>query len=196
MVRRLVGHPAFPSLTVLTRRPLPPELGELRPRPRAIVADFDRLDQHPDAFRVSHVFCALGTTIKQAGSRERFRQVDYGYPLEVARLARAAGARHFLLVSSVGANAGSRVFYSRVKGELENAIIALGFPSVTIARPSMLLGDRTEFRLVEVLFKPISRAFPRKYRGVHARDVAACLVRAAVEDRGGVRMVENSELGG
>ena len=112
------------------------------PRLRTVLIDFDRLDERPDVFRASHVFCALGTTIKQAGSRERFRQVDFGYPLRVAELAKAAGARHFLLVSSVGASSASRGFYLRVKGDLEAAIVALGFPSVTVVRPSLLLGGR------------------------------------------------------
>jgi uncharacterized protein YbjT (DUF2867 family) len=162
---------------------------------RTVVVDFDRLDEQPDVFRASHVFCALGTTIKQAGSPERFRQVDFGYSLRAAELAAAAGARHFLLVSSVGASPTSRGLYLRVKGDLEAAIMALGFPSVTVVRPSLLLGDRKEFRLGEELAMRLSWAFPRRYRAVHVRDVVRALVNAAIEDRPGVRVIENTDIG-
>jgi len=191
-VRQLVAHPAFGRVVVLARRPLPADLRH--PQLQTILAEFDRLEAQPDAFQVSHVFCALGTTIKQASSRERFRQVDFGYPLRVAQLAREAGARHYLLVGSMNADPGSRLFYPRVKGELEQALIGLGFPSLTIVRPSLLLGDREEFRLGEVIFKALAWTFPPKYRAVHARDVARALVEAAAADRPGVRVIENREI--
>lgn len=191
-VAQLAARPEFEGVTAVARRALPEELQS--PRLRTVLIDFDRLDEHLDVFRASHVFCALGTTIKQAGSRERFRQVDFGYPLRVAELAKAAGARHFLLVSSVGASSASRGFYLRVKGELEAAIVALGFPSVTVVRPSLLLGDRKEFRLGEEVAMRLSWAFPRKYRPVHVRDVARALVNAAVEDRPGVSVIESPEV--
>lgn len=191
-VKQLAARPEFERVTALARRPLPGDLQS--PRLRTVLIDFDRVDEWPDVFRTDHVFCAFGTTIKQAGSQERFRQVDFEYPLRIARLARAAGACHFLLVSSVGANPASRGFYLRVKGELENAITALGFPSVTVVRPSLLLGDRQEFRLGEALAMRLSWAFPRKYRAVRVRDVARVLVNAAVEDRPGLRIIENAEV--
>lgn len=191
-IRQLVAQPAFARVVVLARRALPAD--SQHPRLQTVLAEFDRLESQPDAFRVSHVFCALGTTIKQAGSRERFRQVDYGYPLRVAELAREAGARHYLLVSSVGANPRSRAFYPRVKGELEQAIITLGFPSVTIIRPSLLLGNRDEFRLGEAIAKGLAWTFPPKYRAVPVRDVARALVEAAVEDGPGVRVIENRDI--
>jgi uncharacterized protein YbjT (DUF2867 family) len=140
------------------------------------------------------VFCALGTTIRTAGSRAAFRRVDHDYVVSLARLARAHGARHFLLVSSVGADPRSRVFYSRVKGEVESAVQTLGYPSLTIVRPSLLLGPRSEFRLGEALVKPLGPLFPRRYRPVHARAVAATMIRAALEDRSGVRIVESREI--
>ena len=185
-------RPEFERVTAVARRALPDDLQSSRLR--TVLTDFDRLDEQADVFRASHVFCALGTTIKQAGSQERFRQVDFEYPLRVAELALAAGARHFLLVSSAGASPASRNFYLRVKGELERAILALGFPSVTVVRPSLLLGDRKEFRLGEVIATRLSWAFPRTYRAVHVREVARALVNAAVEDRPGLRTIENTEI--
>ncbi len=191
-VKQLAASSEFERVTAVARRALPDEVQS--PRLQTVLIDFDRLDERPDVFRASHVFCALGTTIKQAGSPERFRQVDLGYPLRVAELARAAGARHFLLVSSVGASPASRGLYLRVKGELEGAVMALGFPSITVVRPSLLLGDRKEFRLGEEIAMRLSWAFPHKYRAVHVRDVARALVIAAVEDRPGVRVIENPEV--
>ena len=191
-VMQLAARPEFERVTAVARRALPDDLQS--PKLRTVLTEFDRLDEHLDTFRASHVFCALGTTIKQAGSRERFRQVDFGYPLRAAELAKAAGARHFLLVSSVGASSASRGFYLRVKGDLEAAILAVGFPSLTIVRPSFLLGRREELRLGEQIAMRLSWAFPHKYRAVHVRDVARALVSAAVEDRPGVRVIENPEL--
>lgn len=191
-VKQLVTRPEFERVTAVARRALPDQLQSSRLR--TVLIDFDRLDERSDAFQASHVFCALGTTIKQAGSQQRFRQVDFEYPLRVAELALAAGARHFLLVSSVGASPASRGFYLKVKGELERAIVALGFPSVTVVRPSLLLGDRKEFRLGEEIATRLSWAFPRAYRAVHVREVAGALVNAAVEDRPGLRTIENTDI--
>lgn len=191
-LKLLADRPEFDCVTALARRPLPEDLQGSTVR--TVLVDFDRLDEQPDAFRSSHVFCAFGTTIKQAGSQERFRQVDFSYPKRVAELARAAGARHFLLVSSVGASPSARAFYLRVKGDLEQAILALGFRSVTVVRPSLLLGDRKEFRLGEEIATRFSWAMPRKYRAVHVQDVARALVAAAVEDQRGVRIIENPEI--
>lgn len=191
-VRQLAADPAFERVTALARRALPSDPASAKVKTELV--DFDRLDARPEVFQATHLFCALGTTIKQAGSQERFRQVDFAYPLRAAELARAAGVRHFLLVSSVDANPASRTFYLRVKGELEAAIENLGFRSVTIVRPSLLLGDRNEFRLTEEIAKRFSWAFPRKYRPVHATDVAATLVAAAAADRPGVNFIENSAI--
>ena len=191
-VRQLAAHPRFERVTALARRALPSDL--LAAKVKTELVDFDRLVDRPEVFQATHLFCALGTTIKQAGSQDRFRQVDFGYPLRAAELALAAGARHFLLVSSVDANPVSRSFYLRVKGELEAAIEGLGFRSVTVVRPSLLLGDRNEFRLTEEAAKRLSWAFPRKYRPVRASEVAAALIAAAAVDRPGVSVIENAAI--
>jgi uncharacterized protein YbjT (DUF2867 family) len=195
-VRQLLDHPEVARVVALVRRALP---AELRGAPggaklEECVVDFDRLADHADAFRVEQIVCALGTTIKQAGSQERFRRVDFDYPLAVARLGLQHGARHFLLVSSLGASARSRVFYSRVKGELEDAVLALSYRSVTIVRPSLLLGERGEFRLGEAIAKRLAFLSPPKYKPVEARDVAAALVQAAARDEPGRRMIESAEI--
>jgi uncharacterized protein YbjT (DUF2867 family) len=156
--------------------------------------DFEQLGLHARQLATDQVICALGTTIRQAGSREAFRRVDFDYPLALARLARQQGARHFLLVSALGADASSRVFYSRVKGELEQALSALDYPSLTIVRPSLLLGKRDEFRLGEEAAKLFGWAAPRRYAPVPAGDVASALVEAARDDRPGQRVIESADI--
>lgn len=164
----------------------------------ARIIDFERPDDWRGQVAADQVICALGTTIKKAGSRAAFRRVDYEYPLMVARDALGSGCRHFLLVSAMGADPNSRVFYNRVKGELERAILELGFERVSIFRPSLLLGDRREFRLGEtigqVLGRWLSFAIPKRYRPIHARTVAAAMVRIAVEDPPGNRTLTSNVI--
>jgi uncharacterized protein YbjT (DUF2867 family) len=193
-LRLLAADPAFSRVVALVRRPLPRELVQSKVEPH--VGDFDRLAEHEELFAVDQILCALGTTIRAAGSQERFRLVDYEYPLAAARLGLAQGATHYLLVSALGANARSRVFYSRVKGQLEAAIAALPYRSVTVARPSLLLGPRAEYRLGEQIAKRFAFLAPNKYRPVDAHAVAATLVRAAQEDAPGWRVIESSEMRG
>ena len=181
----------FERIVVVTRR----RFGEATaPRVEGHLIDFDQLEAHAEIFAVDHVICALGTTMKMAGSRERFRAVDYDIPLTAARMALRKAARHFLLVSSMGASAGSRFFYLRVKGELEDALRTHGFRSVTIVRPSILLGDRPETRFGEEVAKRLGAFFPGKWRPVHARDVAKALVRSAKEDVPGLHIIESADI--
>lgn len=191
-VRQFAESGGFSRVIALVRRPLDESLARLPVETRII--DFDRLQDAAEHFRVSHIVCALGTTIKTAGSQERFRRVDYDYPVAAARIGVRQGARHFLLVSSLGANAKSRIFYSRVKGEVEGTIRALPYRSVTIVRPSLLLGERRERRLGESIGKLFTAMTPRRYKPIHARDVAAALLRAAREDQPGVRILESAQL--
>lgn len=132
--------------------------------------------------------------MRQAGSQEAFRRVDFEYPLAVARAGLAGGARHFLLVTAVGSTAKSRFFYNRVKGELEDAVIALGFRSVTIARPSLIVGYREERRLGEQVAGVLGLIAPPSWRPVEAAAVARALVAAAQQDRPGVQIMENPAL--
>ena len=206
LLELLLDAPAYETVTVITRKRLP-EHPKLR---QVVLPDFGDLEQYGDAFAgAEDVFCCLGTTIKQAGSQEQFRIVDYTYPVLAARLAQAAGARRYLVVSAMGASAQSRVFYSRVKGEMEEAIRALGLPGVSIMRPSLLLGERQphsrkerqSFRLGETvaiwLFRRLSFLFRgplRKYRAIEARDVAAIMLRVAQMYLPGTHIYENDQL--
>lgn len=169
------------------RRPL----GLQHPKLATQVVDFTRL---PAPLPVDEVYLALGTTIKDAGSQSAFRAVDYDANLAVARAARAAGARRLGLVSAMGADARSRIFYNRVKGELEDAVAGLGFEGWVIARPSLLMGDRADLgqrvrpgeqwamRLLPVL-RPL---LPANYRPIAARQVARGLLAQVPPAQGGV----------
>lgn len=144
--------------------------------------------------RIDAAFCCLGTTIRQAGSQEAFRAVDQELVLAFARRARELGTRHLLVISALGADPRSTVFYNRVKGETEEALMAMDWPQLTIVRPSLLLGPRREFRLGERLAAPLLRWIPGKYRGIEATVLARALWRLALEEGEGVRVVESDEL--
>jgi uncharacterized protein YbjT (DUF2867 family) len=195
-LRLLLPDAGFARIVAVVRRPLSPDIRS--PKLDTHVIDFDQLTEYDELFRVDAVICALGTTIRQAGSRTRFRKVDLEYPLTFAKLGLEGGCRHFLLVSALGANPRSRVFYNRVKGETEEAILALGYHRVTIVRPSLLLGPRAQLRLGEEVAKRVSRwlgpMVPRAYRPVEARAVAAALVREARETAAGTRIIESADL--
>lgn len=191
-VRQLTAQPGVSRTIALVRRP--PSAGTFPPSADMVALDFALLEQASAGLGATHVICALGTTMKQAGSREAFHKVDHDYVLAAARGAHRGGARHFVLVSALGADPASRIFYNRVKGEVERAVLSLGYRGVTILRPSLLLGPREEFRLGEAIAKRFAWLTPSAYKPVMARDVAAAAVRAAVEDRAGARIIESREL--
>ena len=146
---------------------------------------------------VDVVFCCLGTTIAKAGSQDAFRRVDLDYVVNAATFAKRRGARHFLMVTAVGAAAGSRVFYSRVKGEAEEAVAKLGIESVSIFRPSLILGQRDESRLKERMAKSFAVALSfamvgslSKYRPIEAPTVARAMLAVAAAPIAGVTIYE------
>ena len=155
----------------------------------------------PDFPPVDDVFCCLGTTMRNAGSREAFRQVDLELPLALARATRARGARQFLFVSSVGADSASRTFYLRVKGETEAGLAEIGFDALLVFRPSFLLGDRDEWRAGEVVAKalapivtPLLRGSLKRYRPIPAAIVAQAMVAAALAGHHGVHVFHFDQI--
>ena len=191
-LRRLLASDAYAKVTVVTRRSL--GAAAKHPKLREIVVDFARLDSVAAELRADHVFCALGTTIRKAGSQEKFRQVDFEYPRRLAQLTLANGAKHCSLVSALGASAKSGVFYSRVKGELEDALRAMGWPSLCVLRPSVIAGDRKESRPLERLAEMMLRFGPAAYRPVTARKIAAAMVATALREPPGVTVIESREI--
>ncbi len=174
------------------------EAGPPRERLLAPRVDFERLPEDADWWAADAVACALGTTMRQAGSREAFRRVDHDHPLQAARLARAAGARAFVLVSAAGANPRSRFFYNRVKGELERDLKGLGFPSLTLVRPGLIGGERREIRPAEraaaLVLGALGPVLPRGLRINPAAGIARAMLEAAVAAREGVHVVRAADL--
>ena len=152
---------------------------------------------------VDDAFCCLGTTIRKAGSQGAFRAVDFDMVLNFAKAAKQAGARRFLVVSALGANARSSVFYNRVKGEMEQALRELDFKSLAIFRPSLLVGERVEARISERVgiavfsaLAPLMIGPARKVRPVEAKVVARSMFTAAANDMPRVTVVESDEIAG
>jgi uncharacterized protein YbjT (DUF2867 family) len=176
-----------------TRRELPPH-----PKLENPLVDFEHLPADALWWAVDSVICTLGTTIRKAGSQEAFRRVDYDYPLAVARLARQHGAQAFALNSATGADPGSRFFYNRVKGEVEEALRAVEFPSLTIVRPALIGGDRDEFRPAEFVAMRVLRLaeplLPRRYRIVPHEHIARVLLEAVVTAPRGEHIVESDTI--
>jgi len=195
---RLLREPAYTRVITLGRR----HLDRADPRLEQRVVELERLGAAGFEFpRATDVFCCLGTTMKQAGSEAAFRQVDFTFVLSLASLALGAGARQFLLISSLGANPKSRIFYSRVKGETEAAVSTLPFEGRQIFRPSILVGERREQRTGESIGAAVMRgsAFAmvgrlRKYRPIAAATVAEAMVRVALRAPRGVNLFESDEI--
>ncbi|OMF29121.1 hypothetical protein BK133_18185 [Paenibacillus sp. FSL H8-0548] len=189
LLEQLIRDPAVLKITVVSRRPIeaarlgsPSELTKLH----LIVASLDELDQVLEHTNADVVFCTLGTTIKAAKTKEAFRKVDYEYPLTLARFAERTHASLFSVVTAMGASSSSRVFYSRVKGELQDALVKLSIPQIQIFQPSLLLGERALSRPGETFGAWMSKGLQfamvgrmRKYRPIKGEDVARAMLHAA-----------------
>lgn len=188
-----LAHPGIAQVVAPVRRPAEPD-----PKLLAPVVDFDALPPDAPWWNVDAVVCALGTTIKVAGSRDAFRRVDHDYPLAVARLAHAHGASTFVLNSAMGADAGSSIFYSRVKGEVERDLAALGFASLTFVRPGLIGGEREEFRAGErvatVILRALHPLLPRRWRINPAERIAQAMIDAAVRAPPGQHVIASDAL--
>lgn len=189
---KLLADEGIRSVMVFARRPLACADPKLTTH---VVEDFDHLRDYAPAIDADAVLCCLGTTHRAAGSPEAFAKVDHIYVAELARLAAGRGAPRFLLVSAVGADPASPVFYNRVKGRAEAAVSELPFQAVHILRPSLLLGARSEPRPVEDWSKPFAPIWSlllwgpfSRYRPVAAETVAARMVELAKSDQEGVHI--------
>ncbi len=195
-LRRLLDDPRCGAVVAPTRRPLALTHGKLE---NPVLA-FDALPTSPEWARVDAVICALGSTMAQAGSREAFHRIDHDYPLAFARLAKAQEAQTYVLNSAAGANPQSSIFYSRVKGELERDLRALGFNSLTLVRPGLIGGERTEVRRGErfalTVLGALGPVLPRAWRINPATEIARALVEAALAPQPGEHVVASSTLVG
>jgi uncharacterized protein YbjT (DUF2867 family) len=189
LLGKLLEAPDYARVYALTRRPF----GKEHPRLANRVVVFERMAEQLKGLTAHDAFCCLGTTIAEAGSQEAFHRVDVEAVLLFARAARAAQVTRFVVVSSVGADPRSKKFYLRTKGEMEAAVTALGFPSVDILQPSLLLGPRKQLRPLEItgrIFAPLVNPLltgPREaYRAIPAETVAKGMLGAARRGARGV----------
>jgi uncharacterized protein YbjT (DUF2867 family) len=190
LLQRLLASERTARVTVWARR----GIGKTHPKLKTEIADFERL--HERRAEAEDVYCCLGTTIKQAGSQAAFRRVDYDYPVALAMAAAAGGAKRLLVVSALGADPDSTVFYSRVKGEMEEAVRAAGVPKTVFFRPSLLVGPREKPRPGEQAGMVIGKLLGPllgKYRPIEADTVAAAMLRVAEEDLA-LQIVENDQI--
>ena len=192
LLKKMNSQPQGELVHVLARRSLPLDLKNKNVL--EFKMNFDFLDESSDCFKVDTVICAIGTTIKIAGSQENFRQVDYSYPLQIAKIARRNGAQNFFLVSALAANQNSLIFYNRVKGQLETALQQMGFESLVIVRPSVLIGEREHARPLESISQQLGRLLPLKWKSVPADNIAQKFISLLKSPPAGVHIIENQDL--
>lgn len=199
LVRLLLEDSAYQRVVVLVRR----SIGISHPKLVEKQVSFDRLESELETslLKEADVFCTLGTTMKQAGSKEAFRRVDHQYPLALAKAALQHGAASYVIVTAMWASEQSRMFYTRVKGQLERDLLALGLQRLVILRPSLLLGDREDesfgdratalvFRLINpLLMGPLARM-----KAIQCKDVAQAMVMMAHESGPAVQVMESEVI--
>lgn len=197
LLNLLLQDNVYSKVRIFVRKPIDLQ----HPKLEQITVDYDKLHTYAKAFAVDDVFCCLGTTIKKAGSQEAFYKVDATYPFEAARLARQQGARQYLIVTSMGANKNSTIFYNRVKGEVEDMITGLQFPSFHIFRPSLLLGERNETRTGEAIAQKVMPALSvlmvgglKKYKPIDGGKVASAMHHIARQNITGKHIHESDQL--
>lgn len=193
VLRRALTDERVSQVIAPSRRAL-----EAHPKLEVPVVDFDNLPADAHWWQADALICALGTTMKKAGSQEAFRRVDHDFALTVARLARQHGTSICVLNSATGASKHSRFFYNRVKGELEQDLSACSFTSLTFVRPGLISGQRQEFRLgeraAEAVLKLLGPLLPRSMRVNPADNIANALLEAAISARPGVHIVRSGDL--
>ncbi len=194
LLQLLLESDQYNLVKAITRKPLDFQ----HPKLENIIVDFDRLTEQYAHFKADDVFCCLGTTMKQAGSKDAFQKVDYVYPVELAKICKSQGAKQYLLVSALGANKKSSIYYNRIKGELEEAIDVLGYERYDIFRPSLLMGERTDKRAGEDAAKLFYGIFgfliPTKYKGIQGNKVAQAMIYFSSSTEKGKFIHESSAL--
>lgn len=197
LVKLLCESDEYAAVNVIARKQLDYDHPKLVVRVRA----FDQLAEQDMEF-AHEVFCCLGTTMKKAGSKEQFKKVDFDYPLTIAALAKNKGVAHFIVISAMGANEKALAYYSRVKGQLETELTKMDFPQLSIVRPSLIVGDRKEFRLGEAvgekvlkLLKPILIGPLKKIQAIPAEQIALAMKVIALNgDKQKVKVYPSNEL--
>lgn len=193
LLQLLLESPQYSKVIALTRRDLPGHSKLVQ-----IKIEFGNITEKAESLKTDDVFCCLGTTMAKAGSKEKFRQVDFYYPLLLAKITHSAGAKQYMLVSALGANKASSIYYNEVKGEIEETVSTVEFETVHIFRPSLLLGSRTEKRSGEDAAKFFYKVFgfliPGKYKAIESVKVARAMLHFASQNKKGNFIHESKEL--
>jgi uncharacterized protein YbjT (DUF2867 family) len=180
LVKQLLGNENFGKVRIFVRR----DTGIKHPKLEQQIVDFSKAESWTKKLTGDVLFSALGTTLKQAGSKEKQYEVDFMFNLNFARQAKENGIENYVLVSSIGANSKSSIFYTRIKGELDDAVAKTGFNNLVILRPSSLTGDRDETRWMEKMSIPIVRFVTqfifKKYRPISGKTVAQAMINAVL----------------
>jgi uncharacterized protein YbjT (DUF2867 family) len=195
----LLEHDNFEHITVLSRK----NLDIVHPKLELRIINFDNNETYLKASdNFTDAFCCLGTTMKQAGSKDAFYKVDFTYCLNFAQANANLNTPHFYIVSALGSDAHSSIYYNQVKGQIETAVSKLPFRSVSIFQPSLLLGNRKEFRLGELIGKAVFKVFGfifigklKKYKAIEGKQVAKAMVKYALQtDKTGVIRIESDMM--
>ena len=196
-LQALLENPNYERVIALVRKPTAEKHSKLK----QVICDFENLATLATCLQAQDIFCCLGTTIKVAGTRENFYKVDFTYVFELARLMKEQGAEQFIVVSAMGASKNSRVFYSQVKGEMETAIKDLGYRTVHILRPSLLLGDRREVRMGEKIAEKVTKVLNplfvaglKKYKPIEADKVGRFMVELGAQNLVGTYVYESDQI--
>jgi uncharacterized protein YbjT (DUF2867 family) len=196
LLQELLNDPYFETVRILIRRPL----DITNPKLEKKLVDFTDAESYKLALENSDaVFCAIGTTQKKVkGDKVAYRKIDFDIPVKAAKFCKETGCEKFILVSSVGANSKSNNFYLKLKGEVEDAVKAIGIKATHLMQPSALLGARKESRpgerIAQVMMKLFSFLIPSRYKAIEAKDVAMAMLRAAKEEEEGVFVYDYKEI--
>ena len=194
LVQKLISSDQYHRIYVVSRK----KSGLVNEKVTELVIDFEKIDQLTFDEPVDDVFCTLGTTMKQAGSRDNFKKVDFEYVVALANLGKQSGASKFLVISAMGADSKSAVFYNKVKGLTEEALINIGFKQLVIFRPSLLLGERPEARFAErmsgVFMKTFNFLIPDNYKAIQAKKVAESMLNMAINSTESVLIVKSGDM--
>lgn len=185
------------TVKAISRSPL----GKIPPHIDNIILNFENLEKHQEALKAQVFICCLGTTIKKSGSKRAFRQVDYDFVMNFARLAEKVGAQKLLVISALGADPDSRIFYNRVKGEMERDLKKMNIAQIEIFRPSLILGERKEKRAGEEWAQRLSPYLNvllagslKKYRGIKATTIAKAMAIATLNFHPGIHVYESDQI--
>lgn len=197
LLEYLLKNPDYEQITVVVRK----DLNINNPKLKTLIGDFNSLPSIKENLIADEIYIAIGTTKKSVPNEDQYYQIDHDYPVLAAKFARQNGAKSVFVVTAVGANAKSNIFYIKTKGEIERDIIALNFDHTHIFRPSMLMGNRKEHRAMEKVFmgiwsviNPILFGSLKKYKGINGSEVAKAMINSAKDETEKVKIYQWQEM--